>query len=112
MHYLTNKIFANVNNNQTMEGGNFLNDVRNLAIPFGLILAERGLKLMMERNEKVSPKTKRKVKTQKGGSGCDSCGSLSPPVTFTGGSKMHNDSIKALQFEFNRIANELDGLAM
>lgn len=42
---------------QSQEGGNFLLNVRNLTVPFGLLLAERGLKKLIETNSKNTQKS-------------------------------------------------------
>lgn len=47
-------------NNQ--DGGNFLLNVRNLTVPFGLLLAERGLKKLIESNSKKTPAIKKSAK--------------------------------------------------
>jgi polyketide synthase PksN len=49
--------------NQSQEGGNFLLNVRNLTVPFGLLLAERGLKKLIESNSKKAPTKASEKKT-------------------------------------------------
>ena len=90
-------------------GGNFLSEIRDLAIPFGLLLAHSGLKQLIEKssngskskNVKKSKPSSKKSKKQSGGD-CTSCGML-------GGStdknvSMHND----IQKEFVRVAQQLN----
>ena len=65
------------NTNKTASGGNIVSDLNKLAVPFGLIVAERGLKKLMKKDTntaavvaKSSPARKAAVggKKSKGGS--------------------------------------------
>lgn len=66
------------------KGGALVDDIKNLAVPFAILLAKQGLDGMF--NKKAEKKTtvkataKRSAKSATGGSGCSSC------ATKTGGS--------------------------
>lgn len=60
-------------------GGDFVSDVRSLAVPFSLILARIGL-------EKWRSQKKKNVKSQKGGCGCSQSNALpAQPPAMRGG---------------------------
>lgn len=111
------------------KGGSLMNDVGDLAIPFALLLAKKGLdKLSESKNRasnaskpkpKKSPKAKspkaKKVrkapastrKSQKGGdSGCSLCAA----ATIGGGVHDESGSRKHVMLEFQRLTTELRSL--
>jgi hypothetical protein len=47
------------------DGGNIINDVKHLAIPFGLLLAKNGIEYLMGKSESATGKTKTVVKPKK-----------------------------------------------
>lgn len=95
------------------QGGALVDDIKNLAVPFAILLAKQGLSTMFEKKsstdktkkpaakkataEKPSSTSRRKSVT--GGGACTSgCG-------MTGGSQK---SKKNIQYQFNNIAQEIE----
>ena len=50
---------------ENQQGGNFLMNVRNLSVPFGLLLAHKGLQKLIQSNETVKPTKSRKTVAKK-----------------------------------------------
>lgn len=99
------------------EGGSFIGNVADLAVPFGLVLAQRGLSYMMSKKDPVKSKPAKKTaskaaapkkKTQKGGAEtCLLCNSAAQHATHTGG---RNARQQAIGTEYMRLARELQSL--
>lgn len=100
----------------SQKGGDLLTDVRNLAVPFGILLAKNGLDYVMSRNSKKSSKAPSKPKKSahrknktpmKGGSdGCVLCAAQSSPPAG-GASRI---SQREITNEFKRLSNDLQEL--
>jgi hypothetical protein len=104
-------------------GGDFLVEVRNLAIPFGVYLAGRGIQMMIDKHDVLNKqkKSKKQKKTkkiiQKGGEGCGACSAMAPPLAhaaYSGGgiNATRNANILGLQNELNRLSNQLQDILM
>lgn len=88
------------------EGGGFYSEVRNLAIPFGLLLAERGIHGMLSKNIQKNKKNatkKQTSKTKKGGE-CSSCNQLN------GGNLSVTEMSNQISNEFARVTSRIEGL--
>lgn len=118
------------NSNSNKEGGALMDDIKNLAVPFAILLAKQGLDgLFTDKKDKKTTKEK-KTKTTKtvkepkekketaskpaskgrrgtlAGGGCGGqCGAMQTPV-MTGGRRQNNDL--RIQERFNNIAREIE----
>jgi hypothetical protein len=81
----TSKTPAKRTSKQQKEGGNLVTDVKNLAVPFAILLAKEGLTKYFHDN-KESKTTKTSAKTSAKSSTASSSKSLSRRKTLTGGS--------------------------
>ena len=92
---------------QTLKGGNILGDVKDLAVPFGLVLAKSGIDYVMSKKS-AKPKTskpktnKPKVKKQLKGGDCALCASSSK-----GGAGEAHAQLRA---EFKNLSTNLRAL--
>jgi hypothetical protein len=84
----------------TKKGGALSDDVSKLVVPFGLLLAERGLNKMMKKEKKA---TKSSVEENKKAA----VGGKKTKKTTKGGSGPSNGSQK-LVHEFNQLSTEIE----
>jgi hypothetical protein len=96
--------------NKGVKGGSYITNVADLAIPFGLILAQRAMSLVMEKNTKkkgVKAKTtaqKDKKNKQKKGGSSEAC-LLCNTTHQAGGTNQ-----QVIEREYQRLASELRSL--
>lgn len=96
--------------NSPQSGGNILNEIRNLAVPFGILLSFKGYESYIQRAvlgasaSKASKASKPRKTTQKGG--CAPCAG----ILAGGGKEQFMANTIAVQHEFNRLVNELKNM--
>lgn len=72
--------------NQDKKGGAFVNDVKNLAVPFAILLAKEGLTKYFKDDKPTDKKTSSTKKSESAKSSKSSTSGLSRRRTLTGGS--------------------------
>lgn len=95
---------------KTQHGGDLLTDVRNLAIPFSLLIAQKGLEYVMNKDDKpaaMPAKAKSARKTQKGGAhdGCALCA-----ASAQAGGANNRVSHARVAEEFRKLSQDLQEL--
>jgi hypothetical protein len=91
-------------------GGALLNDVQNLVVPFGLILAEKGLRQLAKDSKKKVAKTEIKEGQKAAVGGVPAKKGKKKP---TEGAKKVNkkkggSAVESLHNEFSKLSNEID----
>jgi hypothetical protein len=96
-------------------GGALINDIADLAVPFGLILAQRGLSYVLQKQKESKPvkASVRGKKTSQTGGVCESCllcNSKNSSLKGQGGGVKNDLSRSTIQDEYRHLADELRGL--
>ena len=87
------------------KGGSLVSDVNKLVVPFGLLLAERGLNKMMKNEKKTAKKDSSSLDSNKRAA----VGGKKSKSTKKGGSSpLNSTGSKKLVDEFNKLSNEIE----
>jgi hypothetical protein len=86
---------------KTKKGGMIMEDVNKLVVPFGILLAEKGLSNMMKKDKKAAKATKAKtVKPTKGKLNQNKKAAVGGSIATSGSKNINN--------EFSKLSTEIE----
>lgn len=91
----------------TKKGGALMNDVKNIVVPFGLILAEKGLR-QLSKDDKKSKKEALKSEIKDGQKAAVGGKKAAKKPVKKDTKKKGGSPVQSLHNEFSKLSNEID----
>lgn len=96
--------------NKALHGGDLITDVRNLAIPFSLLIAQKGIEYLANRKTDTDKTDKKPAKKMTGGGheGCALCAAVQAGGRSRQTASSNRLSHQRVAAEFKQISQELN----
>lgn len=92
---------------KSQQGGDLFTDVRNLAIPFSFLIAQKGIEYMASKRPASAKGRSRMAGGSSGHEGCALCAAASSQAGGRSSAKLSHSRVAA---EFQKLSSDLQGL--